>query len=111
MPGLFLVLAGYAKCNAGLAVSSIVVAMFFFGANFSGYNCNNLDIAPAFAGVVFGITNTVATIPGFVAPAVVNWVTEENIHSEELWRQTFFVFATVGWFGGIAFILLASGNN
>ena len=63
-PGLFLVLAGYAECNATVAITFIVLAMVFFGANWSGYNCNNLDIAPNFAGVLYSITNTFATVPG-----------------------------------------------
>ena len=103
-------MAGYARCDDKLAVSFIVIAMFFFGANFSSYNCNNLDIAPNYAGVLFSITNTAATVPGFVAPVVVNWITQDDIHSETLWRYAFFTFAGVGWFGGLVFILLASGE-
>ncbi|XP_063710306.1 sialin-like isoform X2 [Symsagittifera roscoffensis] len=109
-PGLFLILAGYAGCNATLAVCFIVIAMFFFGANWSGFNCNNLDIAPNLAGVLFAITNTFATIPGFVAPLVVGWITADNVHSEKLWRYAFFTFASVSWFGGLVFILFASGE-
>jgi len=110
LPGTFLILAGYAKCDSTIAVTFIVIAMFFFGANWSGYNCNNLDIAPNYAGVLFSMTNTVATIPGFVAPTVVDWLTKEDVHSEELWRHVFFVFAGVGCFGGSMFILFASGE-
>ena len=84
--------------------------MFFFGANWSGYNCNNLDIAASYAGVLYSITNTFATIPGFVAPLIVDWITRDNVHSEELWRSAFFVFAGVGWFGGVCFIILGSGE-
>jgi hypothetical protein len=35
------------------------------------------DIAPAYAGIVFGISNTFATIPGIVSPYVVGALTEK----------------------------------
>ena len=35
------------------------------------------DIAPAYAGIVFGISNTLATIPGIISPYVVGALTEK----------------------------------
>lgn len=35
------------------------------------------DLAPAYAGIVFGISNTFATIPGFISPSVVGALTEK----------------------------------
>lgn len=35
------------------------------------------DIAPAYAGIVFGVSNTFATIPGIVSPYVVGALTEK----------------------------------
>jgi len=35
------------------------------------------DIAPAYAGIVFGISNTFATIPGIISPYVVGALTEK----------------------------------
>ena len=42
----------------------------------SGYATNHLDIAPKYAGVLLGITNTVATIPGIVGVALTGWLVE-----------------------------------
>lgn len=43
----------------------------FSGFIFSGYNTpNHADLAPAYAGTLFGITNMIGTIPGFLAPQV-----------------------------------------
>ena len=110
LSGLFLVLAGYAGCDATLAVVCISVGLMFYGMNYCGFYCNNIDIAPQFAGVIFGITNTLATTSGFLAPIMVNKITEDNIHSSELWLHAFYAFAAIAWFGGFAFLLLASGN-
>ncbi len=35
------------------------------------------DMAPAYSGIVFGISNTFATIPGIVSPYVVGALTEK----------------------------------
>ena len=34
------------------------------------------DIAPAYAGIIFGISNTFATLPGILSPYVVGALTE-----------------------------------
>jgi hypothetical protein len=45
----------------------------------AGWGVNHLDIGPRYAGVLMGITNTVATIPGFVAPEVTGILVQCNI--------------------------------
>lgn len=40
----------------------------------TGYGSNHLDIAPEYAGVLMGLTNTVATIPGVTAPYLTGYV-------------------------------------
>ena len=110
LPGVFLVLAGYSECNSTQAVSFIAAGMFFFGAHYSACYCNNLDLAPQFAGVVFSITNTVATLAGIVSPIIVDQITKDNPHSKDLWLYAFYVFAGVAWTGGVTFVLLGSGE-
>lgn len=34
------------------------------------------DIAPAYAGIIFGISNTFATLPGIISPYIVGALTE-----------------------------------
>lgn len=46
----------------------------------AGFNVNHLDVSPRFAGVLMGLSNAFATIPGFVGPTVAGilapwWVT------------------------------------
>ena len=36
----------------------------------AGFNINHIDIAPQYAGVLMGITNSVGTIPGILGPLV-----------------------------------------
>lgn len=35
------------------------------------------DVAPAYAGIVFGISNTFATLPGIISPYIVGALTEK----------------------------------
>ena len=49
-PALFLVLAGFVKCNRELAVLFLTLGVGFGGLGMAGYNVNHLDLAPPFAG-------------------------------------------------------------
>jgi len=50
------------------------VSGFCFG---GGFILVANDMAPAYAGIVFGISNTFATIPGIISPYVVGALTEK----------------------------------
>ncbi|XP_070554720.1 sialin-like [Ptychodera flava] len=78
LPGIFLVAAGFIGCNEALAISLIVISASFSGCSVSGFKVNHVEIAPRFGGILFGITNTVASIPGFVSPYVVGVLTEDE---------------------------------
>ena len=43
----------------------------------AGFIVNHIDIAPRFAGVLMGITNCAATIPGIVAPLVAKYIAQK----------------------------------
>ena len=62
--GLASVLAVYAGCQAELAVSLFAVAAGLNTMTVPGCKTGMLDIAPDYAGIVFGLSNTVANIPG-----------------------------------------------
>ena len=110
LPSIFLLLAGYAGCDDIKAILFLAVGMLFFGAAGSGFYCNNLDLAPQFAGIIYAISNFFATLSGFLAPLIVASLTEENVHSSVLWIHAFYVFAGVSCLGGSTFFLLGSGE-
>ena len=84
-PGLFIpaglvVLTSYMGCSQVLAaVILVTTAIGFLGLNFSGFLINHLDVSPAYAGILQGITNTFATVPGFLGPTVVGILTENEV--------------------------------
>ena len=40
----------------------------------SGYAVNHLDIAPQYASILMGISNTFATIPGIISPSLTGFI-------------------------------------
>ena len=42
-----------------------------------GFLLSNIDLAPQYTGVLQGIANTIGTIPGFVTPICIAWLTPE----------------------------------
>lgn len=78
-PMICLVLVGYANCNKDAAIGLLCGAVGLNGAVYSGYMNSHLDLAPNFAGTLMGITNTFATIPGFVAPQVVGMLIDGHV--------------------------------
>jgi hypothetical protein len=83
--------------------------------NQSGFMVNHLDIAPQYAGVLMGITNTFGTIPGFFAPAVTDSITTADPMKEvallkQQWQTVFQITAGVYAFGILVYAFLAEGE-
>nr|XP_054485134.1 sialin isoform X2 [Agelaius phoeniceus] len=107
-PALFLVAAGFIGCNYALAVAFVTISTTLGGFCTSGYSINHLDIAPSYAGILLGITNSFATIPGMVGPVIAKSLTHNNTVEE--WQMVFYIAASINLFGAIFFALFASGE-
>lgn len=46
---------------------------------FSGFGVNHLDIAPQHGGILFGLSNTFATIPGIVSPLLTGFLVQNKV--------------------------------
>ena len=80
IPACLMVSTSYVGCNdTTLAVVLFSLSLGTLAFNMAAYNVNHLDIAPRYAGVLMGITNTVATIPGMVGPYVVGYLTDNQV--------------------------------
>ncbi|XP_069829593.1 sialin isoform X2 [Dendropsophus ebraccatus] len=107
-PAAFLLAAGYTGCDYTLAVVFLTLSTTLGGFSMSGYNINHLDIAPSFAGLLLGITNTFGTIPGMVGPVIAKALTHEN--TVEQWQIVFYIAAAINIFGALFFAVFASGS-
>ncbi|KAM4630073.1 sialin isoform 2-T2 [Polymixia lowei] len=109
LPAAFLVAVGYAGCSSTLAVTLLTLSSTIGGTSAAGVFINQIDIAPRYAGVLLGITNTFGTIPGVVAPIVTGYLTED--HSLAGWRKVFWVAAAVSASGALFYIVFGSGKT
>ena len=76
-PAVMLIILGYIDCTkTGIAILLLVLGVSLTGTQYSGWVVNHMDIAPAFAGILFGISNSVAAVTGFLSPVVVGVITK-----------------------------------
>nr|XP_057914003.1 sialin [Doryrhamphus excisus] len=107
-PAVFLVAAGYTGCNYILAITFLTISSSLGGVSASGFNVNHLDIAPSYAGILLGITNTFATIPGMVGPVIARHLTTNNTIEE--WQTVFYIAAAINLIGAATYTLLGQGT-
>lgn len=107
-PAVFLVAAGFIGCDYSLAVAFLTISTTLGGFCSSGFSINHLDIAPSYAGILLGITNTFATIPGMAGPVIAKSLTPDNTIRE--WQTVFYIAAAINVFGAIFFSLFAKGE-
>ncbi|XP_041931968.1 sialin [Alosa sapidissima] len=108
LPAAFLVAVGFVGCSGMLAVTFLTVSSTIGGFSAAGVFINQIDIAPRYAGMLLGITNTFGTIPGVLAPIAVGHLTKD--HTLLGWRSVFCVSAVVSAFGALVFTLFGSGK-
>ena len=76
---VFSIAAGY------VTDSTLAVVFMMLGTGLSGttdgggFLVNYLDIAPAFAGILLGIANTVATLSGIFSGTLIGFITQHHV--------------------------------
>ena len=75
---VFMVAAGYVMTKAA-AITCLTIAVGIGGFAWSGFSVNHLDIAPQFASILMGLSNTFATLPGILSPALTGAVVTDQV--------------------------------
>ncbi|KAL4217610.1 hypothetical protein ACF0H5_022352 [Mactra antiquata] len=109
VPGILMICVKFAGCNHYVAVALLVLCLTAGGFTMGGFQVNHIDLSPNFAGVLMGMSNSWATIPGFLGPAVVGWLTHKH-DTREQWQIVFYISAAIYIFGAVAYSLLARGT-
>lgn len=108
-PALCLSLIPFFGCNSFAVIGLICLCCCFNGCSFVAYNVNHADLAPSFTGLLFGITNTVANAPGFLAPEMVGAFTK-NESTILTWSFVWYTTAGIYVFGAIFYSIFAEAE-
>jgi ACS family sodium-dependent inorganic phosphate cotransporter-like MFS transporter 5 len=81
VPMLAVIGLSFVTCShKAIGVALLVIGLAFTGCGYSaGFLVNYNDISGIYSAITFGIGNTFATIPGFVAPSLVGVITKNVI--------------------------------
>ncbi|XP_059613114.1 sialin-like [Phlebotomus argentipes] len=90
------------------SVVSITLAVGLGAFAICGYMVNPLDLAPNHASVIFGLSNTVATIPGIVSPLLTGIIVTNKTNSE--WQIVFYISASIYLLGAFVYWFLCRGE-
>jgi ACS family sodium-dependent inorganic phosphate cotransporter len=103
---LFLILLTQ-TISPGFTVLYITFGLGFLACFASGMGTNHLDIGPKYAGVLIGLTNTAATIPGILAPTITGFIVKFTGD----WNTVFYLAIAIMLVGTVVWNLFATGKR
>lgn len=108
-PSIFLIIIMYIGCDRTTSTILLVLSIVVCGAIFVGHLCNQNDLAPNYAGILMGITNTPGTLSAFILPALVGALTEQG-HTFARWRIVFWINIVAQLLAFVIFMAFGSGK-
>jgi MFS transporter, ACS family, solute carrier family 17 (sodium-dependent inorganic phosphate cotransporter), other len=100
---LLLLKAG--SVTAGLLIMCGATATSAFA--LAGFGPNSFDIAPRYADIIWGLSNTFGTMPGIIGVAVTGWLVDRT----GSYNAPFLVTAVLSVVGAIVYLLFGSGRR
>ena len=79
LPAICFVGVSFAGCDRNISVLLMTFGTMFMAAMYCGFLANHIDIASNYAGTLMALTNTFATIPGFIVPLFVGEMTHNSV--------------------------------
>ena len=83
----------------------LVCAAGFWSFCIGGYMVNPLDVAPDFAGIIQGFSNSLGAISGFLGAEVMGALTKEYQENGAGWRYLFCLSAGMAFAAAAAFLV------
>ncbi|KAF4524837.1 hypothetical protein B566_EDAN014320 [Ephemera danica] len=105
---VFLLSAAHST-SAVAVITFLTIAVGFGGFAWAGFSVNPLDIAPQFASIIMGLSNTIATIPGMLSPLLTGHLVQHKTPEE--WQVVFYIAAGIYLAGAVFYGLFASGEQ
>lgn len=107
-PGVFIIIASYAKCDRTLVVAMFTVGMALMGTFYPGMKVNGLDLSPNYSGTLMAIVNGIGALSGIVTPYIVGTIASEQTLTQ--WRTVFWIVLGVFIVTNMIFVIFASGE-
>ncbi|XP_015123381.1 sialin isoform X1 [Diachasma alloeum] len=108
-PGLALLITTYVGCDRSTAIVMIIGALALNGAACQTSLQNHQDLAPNYAGSLYGVMNTIGSFPGFIIPPVVGALIYEQSGVYQ-WRIMFWISAIVFFSATALFWIFGSAS-
>ena len=89
------------------AVAVMSVATGAFAICYGGYSPNPFDIAPRYADVIWGLSNTFGALPGIIGVYATGWMVDRT----GSFATPFYVTAGISFFGALIFLVFGSGKQ
>jgi MFS family permease len=93
--------------SALLAITLVTIKLGGGALGVAGFAANHLDIAPRYAGILMGLSNTFAQLPGIVGVALTGFIVNRT-HSFD---GVFYLIAVVYIVGTACYLTLGSGER
>ena len=93
--------------SANVAMGLMCGALGFLALTWSGFVPNHLDIAPRYADILMGITNTAGTVPGIIGVFITGWL----VDSTGSFTAPFALAAAINIFGAIVWFAFGTGRR
>ncbi|VVC38434.1 Major facilitator superfamily,Major facilitator superfamily domain [Cinara cedri] len=91
------------------AMILLTIALSLNGGIITGFMANHMDLAPNFAGILMGITNSLANITTILGPLIVGLIIRDNNNSDQ-WAVVFLISAGIFFTGNLIYILFGSAE-
>lgn len=105
--GALPLLALPAAHSPATAIALITVSAAANGLGLAAYGVNHLDVGPTYAGVLMGISNTIAALPGIIGVAVAGFI----VQATGSFAAVFYLIAAVDTVGLVGYLRWASGER
>ncbi|EMS65483.1 putative anion transporter 7 [Triticum urartu] len=92
------------------------VSLGFLALGRAGFAVNHMDVAPKFAGIVMGVSNTAGTLAGIVGVGLTGNILEAakasnmDLTNSETWKTVFFVPAYLCIFSSVIFLVFSTAG-
>ncbi|XP_055941336.1 putative inorganic phosphate cotransporter isoform X2 [Argiope bruennichi] len=108
-PALCIALIPYVGCEPTVIIILLAISVGLNGFSHSGFNVTHVDMSPEFAGTLMGITNCIANLTGFLAPAYVGVIIQTG-QTLNNWRIVFFTTSAVYVVSGLVYNIFCTAE-